>query len=272
VRLKPEFFHSNMWLDGRRFSRQEAWLDLVGCFESGELEQGQEVAYFPARWNWSVDEIDLFIRQLVQLGWWHQGRSAPSAKAVGVKREDFQTKESIQLVHDLYNQRFGRKLKLTSGRKRAYQRLFDAGLEGGRDAFMKVCDAVLKSGWHMSKLTYQDPISLFRSEERCEMWLLSSLEADESVTDEQLRERLRYSSMVEPAEEPDLHICQARLKELYKQLSLEEQESLKREYEMERDHWVRRLNAGGPSGVSIKDCESGLWEKMVVSATGYTVG
>lgn len=274
MRLENEFFHSKMWLDGRCFSRQEAWLDLVGCYEANDLSKGEEGDFFPTRWSWSAEEVETFIKQVMNLGWWNSRRCAPSATSIGIKREELPANELIQSLHKLYNQQFGRRLKLTPGRKKAYQRLCDAGLDADKGAFIQVCDTIKRSGWHMSKLTYQDPISLFRTSERCETWILSSLQGDDPVTDEQLRERSRYIDgvqAVEEAEEPQ--VCDASLKQLYLGLTVEHQNSLREEYQLERDHWVRRIKVGALAG-SISDdviesYEQALWRKLVANATGY---
>ncbi len=265
MQLHGEFFTSAAWLKPRRFSEPEAFLDMVGCYES-HLVVGHSAVFFSSRWSWTSKEVEAFCVSLSTAGWWDRDRGRikrPAIKAgVRQEREPYKTSE-LNVLHKKYNEMFGKRFKLTSKRKAGYCRLLAAGLEKASDRgerFEQICRAVQREDFYMSNPRYHDPESLFRTHERCEAWLERSApkqrfapgQYDERKKAERLGTRLDATITTQAVETGDIDA-------MFKSLSEDCRAKVEAQFNQKR----KRLSQLGRFQDSMEDA---IWADLVMRA------
>jgi hypothetical protein len=232
MELKPKFFSSPAWLKPRRFSQPEAYLDLVGAYESG-IVKGEGAVFFSLRWSWAPDEVERFIEAMSKAGWWNAKRERVGRPAIrhGITQgPPAAQREAVEALHRIYNEAFGRRLTLTKARRQAYARLLFAGLNKEEDPsrkFDQLCEVIQSKDFYMSDLKLHAPESLFRNTERCESWLEeASGHKPLSVSHAQERKKLAGFIKPVPTETPPL----ADVDALYAAMSDEQQTILQTEF------------------------------------------
>jgi len=262
MELKHTFFSSPAWLKPRRFSQPEAFLDLVGSYESG-IVKGEARDFFSLRWSWAPDEVERFTQSLVDSGWWNPKRERVGRPAIRhglAQGPPAAQREMVEALHKLYNELFGRRLTLTKARRAAYGCLLFAGLNKEKDPldkFRKLCRVVQSKEFYMSDLKLHAPESLFRNTDRCESWL-EEASGHKPLSPSHAEERKKLSGFVRPTpsqpslETPDINA-------LYAAMSAEQQTVLQAEFNERK----KRL-----TGLSrFRDTmEEAVWSEIVTRA------
>lgn len=242
MELKHTFFSSPAWLKPRRFSQPEAFLDLVGAYESG-LVRGDASNFFSLRWSWAPDEVDRFTHSLSQAGWWNPKRERVGRPAIqnGVTQGPPNAeREAVENLHKLYNESFGRRLTLTKSRRAAYGCLLHAGLNKEKELsekFRKLCRVVQAKEFYMSSLKLHAPESLFRNMDRCESWL-EEASGHTPLSPSHAEERERVAGFVRPV--PEHRDVEVDVDALYAAMTNEQQTIIQAEFE-ERKKRLRGL-------------------------------
>jgi hypothetical protein len=261
MRLGEDFFRSSVWLEARRFSRQEALLDLAHLWEVDWRVDEVALAH---RWGWKLQEVVGFHKQLLSRGFLKNWRPV---RVSGLALERGANHLVVEL-HDIYNQSFSRRLSLTKDRIAAYQRLIssgltDAGQARATDLFRRICIKVREDEFLMSKVAYHDPASLFRNDTRASRWL-EEAQSSTNVTPEQERERLIVDEFHEAQADPGSEgttYSENELRQIYDTLPPETQQQIVKTFEIKRARYAQ-------FGAFREEAERALLWRLVLEADG----